>query len=1162
MRVSSSIEARYGRIANIETDELRIIKEPTALRWSNVNKQADIRLLNLGATAKLDFADSGEKAILGNLGSVIGTDLQAWTYTFNYGDNLFVGMAKITRDLTTLAPNGDNVSFNIAPVAGSTAVFSLNLTELKIDYLGNVQVIDMTSFIGETMYPWLSDANGGGGFSVKISIYRFMKFYIENDTAFIDTTTDLGIGTPLSIDTGGAGISLNGATTTFENIATEPGDNLVLHTGTSGNGLHIADATGDVCVDTKLITPLISQQLGTHPCVSGAAQIDLSVNDVIDLVATSVLLNGAPITTGGGATINAEIIPTDTASINLTNSITSIQAAGTYALPDFVGAYPSTGRKTITTSGVSATITYNTSDSVVLSDGESITFISVPTSGTGSYLWKKHTDLTDLESKTQNIDLIGTVPNTTQLNGGLKFNATSTVELKRRTDTDLQLQGATNATFTVVGEDAVGIRSVFGMRSGGDGVFMQFDKVANTDPGNSLCIAHQGSVCDAKFFRDGSCYLGNDFEYNEGNHDGKADGVHIQSGTASSSTTTGALKVSGGAGITGDVFIGGDLDVAGSIINTTSPTEIIPDETANITLSKKITVIKDGGKKSLPNYVGAGNSSKTITIPSRWDVITDSANGPVHAIFADGNDVYFGGDFTTIGGISANRIAMWNGSTWSAFSTGFNDIVWDIKKFGGNIYACGEFSTPVTRIAMWNGSSWQGLGTGLESTGYSMTEFNSELVVAGGFQTAGGITVNNIASWNGSTWSDLNGGFDGNVYNIKVIGSDLYVGGVFSNNTATIPVPASNVASWNGTVWSALAGGISGAYVTAIEANGTDIYFGGDFTIADPGGLNISVFNIALWNGSSWSALSGSINGRTINWITLIGSDIVVVGEEMTSADGNITGNVARWDGSAWFSVGEGIASTTSIAAAYRIEITPYGNMIGGDFDLVGGRRIDNCCFYSNVDKSTITYNNDAESILIYPGDTVEFNSTTAGAGYKWYVSPQTTSYDELGIATGKINFTPILDPKILLDGDMFYHNVDKRVKVFDSTSVKPLAYSSDLTDINNKTQNISLADTSAGLTKFVGRVNSDFAFSDNSFDNVIYGTDITGFTPTLNGITVFGSECGVPVKKTQTSEALRAVSQLQFLKAQIVSASATYQVEVIQMVVFVSAHKRVIVAV
>jgi hypothetical protein len=177
-------------------------------------------------------------------------------------------------------------------------------------------------------------------------------------------------------------------------------------------------------------------------------------------------------------------------------------------------------------------------------------------------------DLTDLENKTQNIDLAGTVSNTTQLNGGLKFNNTSTVVLKRRTDTDLQLQGATRSNFTLVGEDVAGIRTSFGMRSGGDGIFMQFDKVANTDPGNNLCIAHQGSGCDVKLFRDGSTYLGNDFEYNEGSHDGKENGVHIQANTASTNPTSGALKVDGGIGVAQDIQVQGNVFVNGSPVST------------------------------------------------------------------------------------------------------------------------------------------------------------------------------------------------------------------------------------------------------------------------------------------------------------------------------------------------------------------------------------------------------------------------------------------------------------------------------------------------------------------------------------------------------------------------------------------------------------------
>ena len=73
--------------------------------------------------------------------------------------------------------------------------------------------------------------------------------------------------------------------------------------------------------------------------------------------------------------------------------------------------------------------------------------------------------------------------------------------------------------------------------------------------------------------------------------------------------------------------------------------------------------------------------------------------------------------------------------------------------------------------------------------------------------------------------------------------------------------------------------------------------------------------------------------------------------------------------------------------------------------------------------------------------------------------------------------------------------------------------------DLNSKTQNIVIAGTSAGLTKFDGRVNTDFAFSDNGFDHVIYGTDVSAFTPSIFvDNTVFGSQCGIDLGSDNTN--------------------------------------------
>jgi hypothetical protein len=42
----------------------------------------------------------------------------------------------------------------------------------------------------------------------------------------------------------------------------------------------------------------------------------------------------------------------------------------------------------------------------------------------------------------------------------------------------------------------------------------------------------------------------------------------------------------------------------------------------------------------------------------------------VNALALSGNTLYAGGLFTTAGGNTANRIAKWNGNTWSAQAAG------------------------------------------------------------------------------------------------------------------------------------------------------------------------------------------------------------------------------------------------------------------------------------------------------------------------------------------------------------------------------------------------------------------------------------------------------------------------------------------------------------
>ena len=112
-------------------------------------------------------------------------------------------------------------------------------------------------------------------------------------------------------------------------------------------------------------------------------------------------------------------------------------------------------------------------------------------------------------------------------------------------------------------------------------------------------------------------------------------------------------------------------------------------------------------------------------------------------------DLVAAGSFTTAGGVPANRIARWDGTSWSAFGSGMNHNVNSLTTLpNGDFVAVGVFTTaggvPANRIARWDGSSWSAIGSGLDDTAYEVTTRPSgELVVGGFFTRAGGF----VSAW-------------------------------------------------------------------------------------------------------------------------------------------------------------------------------------------------------------------------------------------------------------------------------------------------------------------------------------------------------------------------------------------------------------------------------
>ena len=60
---------------------------------------------------------------------------------------------------------------------------------------------------------------------------------------------------------------------------------------------------------------------------------------------------------------------------------------------------------------------------------------------------------------------------------------------------------------------------------------------------------------------------------------------------------------------------------------------------------------------------------------SGWNSLGSGINGPVNALVYYNGNIIAGGDFDTAGGVSANNIALWNGSSWQPLLNGVDGVV-------------------------------------------------------------------------------------------------------------------------------------------------------------------------------------------------------------------------------------------------------------------------------------------------------------------------------------------------------------------------------------------------------------------------------------------------------------------------------------------------------
>lgn len=320
----------------------------------------------------------------------------------------------------------------------------------------------------------------------------------------------------------------------------------------------------------------------------------------------------------------------------------------------------------------------------------------------------------------------------------------------------------------------------------------------------------------------------------------------------------------------------------------------------------------------------------------------------LHSMTLDSNgNLYVCGNYTAIGGFRTEGLAKWDGIKWESLYANTLGITSLAYSLSGQLFAAGVFtsigSTTANNIGMWDGIRWHNLGSGINGEISTMTTDRlGNLYVYGIFDTAGGIPVKNIAKWNGREWSSIESGLD-MVYTLACgVNGQLYAGGWSKSIDGAI---ACKIAFWDGIRWASLPSGNSGpdiedgeVFAFAIDRN-NNIYAGGRFRTAGGHPAN----NIAKWNGSNWDSLGNGISGGWSNRPVVVCAlavdklGNVYAGGCFEQAGTIRVNNIAKWDGVKWDSLNYGINPTwyNNMYSTVRSLIVDKDNnlYVGGEFN-------------------------------------------------------------------------------------------------------------------------------------------------------------------------------------------------------------------------------------
>lgn len=169
-------------------------------------------------------------------------------------------------------------------------------------------------------------------------------------------------------------------------------------------------------------------------------------------------------------------------------------------------------------------------------------------------------------------------------------------------------------------------------------------------------------------------------------------------------------------------------------------------------------------------------------------------------------------------------------------------------------------------------------------------------------------------------------------------GPALVAGGAITSYRGA---PLHGVARWDGRGWDAIGAGFDGGMVFSLavfdDGGGPALYAGGSFT--GTGGSPLPF--LARWTGSTWVPVGNGVDGVVYSmtvWDDGTGAALYVAGD-FSSAGGVPAKSIARWDGAQWAPLGAGLDDGPMVLTVHD-DGAGLALFAGGMFDQAGDRSV------------------------------------------------------------------------------------------------------------------------------------------------------------------------------------------------------------------------------